>query len=44
MENYDVDEIFNFLLDHKLIIDIPPICKCGHRCQLKTRNDSADKF
>ena len=40
----DIDEIFNFLCDNKLINDEPPVCDCGSRFKIKIRTDSSDKY
>ena len=40
----DIDEIFNFLFENKLIIDEPPVCDCGSRFKIKKTTDSGDKY
>jgi transposase-like protein len=40
----DIDEIFHFLFDIKLINDVPPVSVCGQRFRIKKRTDSGDKF
>ena len=44
MNLVEVDEIFTFEQENKLIDDVPSLCECGNRFKLKTRNDSGDKY